>query len=107
MDVRDVFRFLGRCGEADLRRGGEVFKDFAPSRIFGGAAAMALIDHDQIEELARELAEYFLPLLGTGDCLVKPEIDFVGSVDPTVPTDCSRQIDDAAVITFDSLGVGR
>ena len=32
MDVGDVFGFLRRRGEADLRSAGEIFEDFAPGR---------------------------------------------------------------------------
>ena len=42
---------------------------------------MALVDHDQVEEAGRELAEELLPLLRAGDRLVEAEIDFVGGVD--------------------------
>src|SRR5262249_59529593 len=46
IDIRDIFGFLRRCGKADLRRRGEVFEYFTPSRILGCTAAMALVDHD-------------------------------------------------------------
>ena len=48
-------------------------------REFG--AAMALVDHDQVEKAGRELAEQLLPLLRAGDRLIKAEIDLVGLVD--------------------------
>jgi len=57
MDVGDVFRLLRRRREADLCRSGEVFEDFAPSRILGRTSAMALVDHDHVEEAGRELAK--------------------------------------------------
>ena len=50
VDVRDVFGFLRRGGQADLGGAGEVVEDFAPGGILRGAAAMALVDHDQVEE---------------------------------------------------------
>ena len=81
VDVGDVFGFLRRGGQADLRRAGEVVEDFPPGRILGGAAAMALVDHDQVEEAGRELAIELLPLLRAGDRLIEPEIDLVGRVD--------------------------
>ena len=56
-DVGDVFGFLRRCGQADLRGGREVFQDFAPGRVFGSAAAVAFVNHDQVEEAGREFAE--------------------------------------------------
>ena len=50
MDVRDVLRFLRRGGHADLSGRGEVLENLAPGGVFGGAAAVALVDHDQVEE---------------------------------------------------------
>ena len=57
MDVGDVFGFLRRGGEADLGRRREIVENLAPGGILGGAAAVALVDHDQVEEAGRELAE--------------------------------------------------
>ena len=81
MDIGDIFGFLGRGGEADLRGVREVFEDFAPSRILGSAAAMAFVDDDQVEEAGRKLAEQLLPLLRASDGLIEAKIDFVGGVD--------------------------
>ena len=81
VDVGDVLGFLRRGGQADLRGAGEVFEDLAPGRILGRAAAMALVDHDQVEEAGRELAEELLPLLRPGDGLIEAEIDLEGRVD--------------------------
>jgi hypothetical protein len=55
VDVGDVLRFLGRGGQADLGGAGEVVEDLAPGGVFGGAAAMAFVDDDQVEEVGREL----------------------------------------------------
>ena len=79
--LETYFGLLRRGGEADLRGAGEVFEDLAPGRILGGAAAMALVDDDQVEEAGRELAEELLPLLRAGDRLIEAEIDLVGGVD--------------------------
>ena len=49
--VGDVLGFLGRGGKADLGGGGEVFEDLAPRGIIGGAAAVTLVDDDEIEEI--------------------------------------------------------
>src|SRR3954462_4083170 len=38
---------------------------------------MALVNHDQVEEAGRELAEQLLPLLRSGDGLIEAEIDLV------------------------------
>ena len=93
MDVGDVFGFLGRGGEADLGGGREVFEDLAPGGILGGAAAVALVDDDQVEEAGRELAEDLLPFFRAGDGLVQAEIDFVGGVDAALLVDGGRQLD--------------
>jgi hypothetical protein len=50
VNVGNVLGLAGRRGEADLGRRREVVEDLAPGRVFGGAAAMALVDHDQVEE---------------------------------------------------------
>ena len=81
MDVGDVFGFLGRGGQADLRGGGKVVEDFPPGRIFGGAAPVAFVNDDQVEEARRELAEELLPLFRAGDGLIEAEIDLIGRVD--------------------------
>ena len=75
LDVGDVLRFLGRGGEADLRGGGEVFEHLAPGRIVGGAAAVTLVDDDQVEEVRRELLVDVLLFLRAGDGLVEAEVD--------------------------------
>ena len=80
MDVGDVARLPGRGREADLRGGGEVVQNLAPGGIIGGAAAMALVDHDEIEETGRKLAKNLLVLLRPGDRLIEAEIDFIGGV---------------------------
>src|SRR4051794_8558945 len=64
-------------------------------------------EQEQIEEAGRELAKDFLPLLGAGDCLIEPEVDFEGSVNPTVPTDRGLQINHHAAIPLNGLGIGR
>ena len=82
IDVGDVFGFLRRGGETDLRGAGEVLEDLSPGRIVGRAAAMALVDDDQVEEVGRELSIELLPVLRARDRLIEPEIDLEGSVDP-------------------------
>ena len=106
-DVGNVFGFLGCRGHADLRRLREIVEDFAPGRILGRAAAVALVDHDQVEELTRELAVNLLPILGAGDRLVEPEIDFIGGVDAAAGVDRGAEVDARAVVALDSLRSGR
>ena len=57
IDVGNVSGFLGRGGQADLRGRREVLQNLPPGRILGGAATMALVDDDEIEEAGRELAK--------------------------------------------------
>ena len=98
VDVGDVFGLLGRGGEADLRGGGKVFEDFAPGGILRGAAAVAFVDDDQVEEAGRKLAEELLPLLRAGDGLVEAEIDLVGGVDAALLVEGGGQFDLGAVM---------
>ena len=91
--LETYFGFLRRRGQADLSRGGKVFEYFAPGGILGGAAAMTLIDDDQIEEPGRELTEQLLPFLRPGDRLIEAEIDLVRRVDATLLVEGKRQID--------------
>ena len=81
VDVGDVLVSLRRGGQADLRGGGEVLENLSPGGVFGGAAAVALVDDDQVEEVGRELLVDVAGLLGAGDGLVEGEVDFVGLVD--------------------------
>ena len=81
LDVRDVCGLLRGGREADLRGRREVLKNLPPGRILGGTATMALVDHDEIEEARRKLAEHLLAFLWPGDRLIKTEIDFIGGVD--------------------------
>ncbi len=59
----------------------EVFEDFPPGGVLGRAAAVALVDDDEVEEVRREFAKELLALFRAGDGLIEAEIDFVGSVD--------------------------
>ena len=87
VDVRDVFGLLGRGRQADLGCRGEVIKNLAPGGVLGGAAAVALIDDDQVEKARRELAEQLLAFLWAGDGLVQAEVDLVGGVDAALLVD--------------------
>ena len=106
VDVGDVFGFLGRGGQADLRGGGEVVEDFAPGGILGGAAAVAFVDDDQVEEAGRELAVELLPLLRAGDGLIEAQVDLVGGVDAALLVERRWQFDLGAVVALDGLGAG-
>src|SRR3712207_7305791 len=46
------------CGHAELRRWSEVLEDGAPRRLGPGAATVAFVDDDQVEEVGREVAEH-------------------------------------------------
>lgn len=106
VDVGDVPRLLRRRGEADLRGGGEVFEYLAPSGVLGGAAAVAFVDDDQVEEAGGEFPKQLLPLLRAGDRLVEAEIDFVGGVDQALAVHRCGDLGDRAVIALDGLGTG-
>ena len=67
---------------------------------------MAFVDHDQVEEARRELAEQLLAFLRPGDRLIEAEIDLVGRVDPALLVEGRRQIDLGAVAALDGLGIG-
>ena len=71
VDVGDVLRFLRRRGEADLRGVAEVFEGLAPRRVFGGDAAVTLVEDNEVEDVWRALAEELLPFRGSGDGLVE------------------------------------
>jgi hypothetical protein len=48
---------LGRGGQAELHGGLEVLQDAAPVALVVGAAPVALVDDDEIEEVRRIVAE--------------------------------------------------
>ena len=68
---------------------------------------MAFVDHDQVEEFARKLAEDFLPLVWPGDGLVETKINLVGGVDTAPLVQREGQISGAAVLPLDRLGICR
>jgi hypothetical protein len=49
-----------------------MLQDLAPGRVFACAAAMALVDDDQVEEAGGELAVELLPLFRSRDRLIEP-----------------------------------
>ena len=107
MDVGNVTGFLGCGGQADLCGRGEVFQDFPPGRILGGAAAVAFVDHDQVEEAGREFTENLLVFLRPGDRLIEAEVDLVGRVDAALFVDGGGQVLGGPVGALDGFGVGR
>ncbi len=107
MDVRNVFGFFGRGGETDLRRRGKVLKDFPPCGILRRTAAVALIDDDQVEEVARKLTVEFLALLGAGDRLIEGKVDFVLCIDASsLLVNRGGDLNLAAVFPLDGLRAG-
>ena len=103
MNVGDVFGFLGRGREADLGSGGEIFENLSPGGILGGAAAVALVDDDQVKKAGRELPEELLALLRPGDGLVEAQIDLVGGVDAALLVERRGEFDLGAVFALDGL----
>ena len=84
IDIGNVGGFLRRGGQADLGGGGEVLENLAPGGVLGGAAAVALVHDDQVEEVRRELLVDVLLFLGAGDRLIERQVDFEGFVDLAV-----------------------
>ena len=76
---RDVLRLLRRRGQAELDGGLEVVEDLPPRAVLAGAAAVALVDDHQVEEVRAELLVDVLLFLGAADRLVEREVDLVGS----------------------------
>ena len=79
--VGDVGGLLGRGRQADLGGGAEVAEDVAPGRVFGGAAAVALVDDDEVEEVGRELLVDVALFFRAADGLVQRQVDLVALVD--------------------------
>src|ERR1019366_1938416 len=69
-----VFSAQRRGGHAELVGRLEVFENLAPVAVFLGAAAVALINDDQVEEIGLELLVKPEPALVFGDGLVGGEI---------------------------------
>ena len=59
-------------------------QNLAPGRVGGGAAPVALVHDDEIEEVGRELLEDVLRFLGARDRLVQGQVDFERLVDLAV-----------------------
>jgi hypothetical protein len=67
---------LRRSGHAKLRRGREVLEDPPPRGRDAGAAAVALVDDHEVEEVRRVVAEDAVVLIAAvGDRLVEGEVD--------------------------------
>ena len=63
-----------RGGHAELVGRLEVLEDLAPVALVAGAAAVALVDDDEVEEVGRVLAVEARPALVLGDGLVDGEV---------------------------------
>ena len=106
MDVGHILGFLGGGGESNLGGGGKVFKDFPPSRIFGGTPPMAFVNDDEVEEAGGKLTKQLLPFFRAGDGLVQPKVEFVGGVDTAEFVAGGGQGFLAAVCPFNRLRPG-
>ena len=104
IDIGGVVVSLGVAVMPICVADGEMLQDFAPGRILGGAAAMAFVDDDQVEEAGRELAEELLPLLRPGDRLIEAEIDLVGGIDPALLVERRGEFDLVPSCPLDGLG---
>ena len=63
---------------------GKIVEDFTPGGILGGAATVAFVDYDQVEEVAGELLVDVHLFFSAGDSLIERQVDFVGGVDLTL-----------------------
>ena len=81
VDVAHVLGLFGRSCHAQLNRAREVVEHLPPRGVGSGAAPVALVYDDEVEELGVELSEYFLAVFGH-ELLVEREVDFVGGVEP-------------------------
>ena len=107
VNVRDVLGLFRRRGEADLRGAGKVVEDLAPGGIFRRTAPVALVDHNQVEEVRGKFAEQLLPIFRARDGLIEPEVDLVGGVDaPMLLVDGEWQVNLGAVLALDRLRPG-
>ena len=82
----DVVLALGRRRHAELHRRREVVEDAAPVALVVGAAAVALVDDDEVEEVGRVLAEvgrgspsFAGPLMKVWK-MVKKRLPFLGTL---------------------------
>ena len=98
MDIGDVLGFLGRGRESDLGGAGEVIENLPPGCIVGGAAAMTLINDDQVKKARREFPEELLALLRPRDGLIKPQVNFIGRVDAALFIKRRGEFDFGAVL---------
>src|SRR6202166_4140982 len=103
MNVGDVLGFLWCRGEADLRSGGEIFEDFFPGGIIGGATTVTLVDDDQVKKAGREFPEELLAFLRPGDGLIKTKVNFIGCVDAALFVECGREFDLGPVCALDGF----
>lgn len=79
-DIGNILGFLRRRGEADLGGRGVVFEDLALGGILVGAAAVALVHGNEIEEVRRELLVNVLRFLGARNGLVEAQVNLEGLV---------------------------
>ena len=78
--TRDFARLLGRRGQAEVDRAAEVVEHLAPGAGLLGTPPVAFVDHDEIKEIGRELAEEIrLAVLAT-DRLIEREVDLVRGI---------------------------
>ena len=77
---------------------GEIFENLPPCGIVGGAAAMTLVNDDQVKKAGREFPEELLALLRPGDGLIEPQIDLVGGVDAALFVQRRGEFDFGAVL---------
>src|SRR5690606_8798145 len=78
------FGFLGGGSKANVGGCFEIIQNLTPGTVFRGAATVALVDDDQIEEVRAEFTVGVLVFIVVGQPLIQRQIDFVGFVDGLV-----------------------
>ena len=94
----DVVLAARRGGHADLGCGLEPLQDLAPVAVVAGAAPMALVDDDEIEEVSRVLPIETRPALVAGDALIGREVHVAALRSVTAGDLVTRISEDAEVL---------
>ena len=106
MNVGDVFGFLGGGGQADLRCRLEMVQNFAPRRVVGRTATVALVDDDQVEEVGRQLTEDLLSLFRSCEGLVQPEVNFICRINAPMLVHSQGDLSTGAIVALYGPGMG-
>src|SRR6185437_12807616 len=81
-------------------------ENLTPCGISGCAAAMALVNNDEIKEVAGELFIKLLALFRSGDGLIEREVDLKGRINAAVPANGRFDCLLFAVVTLNGFRAG-